>query len=404
MDQPLRTKLAFPRRLHAWTDEDLRVARPAPHETRTDVPTVNLYGFMSGTLGLGQAARLYADALHQAGVQFRMFDVTIDADGVRCRMTEGNVAPADPRVNLVFVNPDHYAELAPLLERGIDGRPLYTIGMWFWELPALPSRWIDALSLVDEVWVATSFVRSAFAGHTSKPVTLMAPPLAPVRFVAPRDRESIGFAEDMYVFLFMFDFHSIKERKNPNAVIDAFRTAFPRGDENVRLLIKSSNGLNYRRELKALLHRGSADPRVLIRDEKLGAGQVAVLYASCDAYVSLHRSEGLGLTIAEAMLQGKPVIATNWSGNTDFMNENNSMPVDYRLVPVGDGDYPGAANGFWAEPDIGAAARAMRLMAEDAVLAGGVGARGRATIEAFFSAEQAGGGMAERLAKIAEAL
>lgn len=396
----LRRRVRINPALASWPVPQAPVDAP-PVAPARDAPAVNVYGFLSGSLGLGQIARLYRRALLRAGVEVRSFDVTVGPGGLQCKGPDVVPAPARDVINLVFVNPDRFDELRPWLDAQPSGQRHYTIAMWFWELPTLPASWSEALAQVDEVWVATSFVKAAFEGRTARPVMLMPPPLAPVSAKAPADRHALGLPTDAYVFLYVFDFNSTFVRKNPCAVIDAFLAAFPAGDENVRLLVKSSNGLHYPALLHALLRRAGRDRRILIRDAELDRGRMHVLQASCDAYVSLHRAEGLGLTIAEAMALGQPVIATNWSGNTDFMGIDNSIPVAYALVPVAAGQYPGDVGGVWAEPDIAAAARAMRWMADNPADAVELGRTARAAIESTLGEQRVGELMVSRLKEVA---
>lgn len=403
----LKAKLAFPSGMDRWRKEvGPQGEQTAQYKAGEDHPLVDVYGFMRGSLGLGQAARLYVRALALAAMPMRIFDVSLGDGGLTCETTEqdmaGDAHAAAHRFNLVFVNPDHFHELSSVLsfQQG-EMRP-YTIAVWFWELPTIPEQWLKALAYVDEVWVASSFVRTAFSRVGDKPIVLIPPPVAPVDSgMAWRDRASIGVPEDAYVFLFVFDFNSVYARKNPGAIIEAFKAAFPQGDEDVRLIIKTSNGLNHLGDLRDLMRRAESDSRVMVRDQRLGATQMAVLHASSDAYVSLHRSEGFGLTIAESMARGKPVIATNWSGNVDFMDAENSLPIDYELVPVAEGQYPGDVREQWAEPDVRHAARAMRRLAEDRQLGSRLGARARSRLESDYNFERVGKLMADRLATLA---
>lgn len=403
----LKDKLAFPSDMERWrNDAPPAGERPVQSQVRIGQPVVDVYGFMRGSLGLGQAARLYVRALALTGMPMRIFDVSLRDGGLRWETAEQDVAcgvhVAGRRFNLVFVNPDHFHELSPVLSFQEGQVRPYTIAVWFWELPTIPERWLEALAHVDEVWVASSFVRTAFSRSGDKPVVLVPLPVAPVDSGrAGRDRASIGVGEDAYVFLFVFDFNSVYARKNPGAIIEAFEAAFPRGDENARLIIKTSNGLDHRDDLRDLMRRAESDSRVMVRDQRLGSTQMAVLHASSDAYVSLHRSEGFGLTIAESMARGKPVIATNWSGNVDFMDAENSLPIDYELVPVAEGQYPGDVRERWAEPDVAHAARAMRRLVRDRQLGDRLGARARSRLESDYNFERVGKLMADRLATLA---
>ena len=209
----------------------------------------------------------------------------------------------------------------------------YNIGAWAWELPRFPDRWYDRFAYYDEIWVGSSFIASAIAPISPIPVIRIPPVLAPITRGAhdgtPRDWKR---RRDEFLFLFMFDVHSHIARKNPLAVIEAFRRAF-RPSEPVRLMLKCVNAASDSAGFATLRNR-AAGAAIDIHDGYVPSHQVRSLMSSCDAYVSLHRSEGIGLTIADAMGLGKPVIATGWSGNTDFMNVSNAFPVGFRLVEI----------------------------------------------------------------------
>lgn len=380
---------------------------PASAPVRPGLPGVNVYGFLSANLGLGEAARLYAGALARGGIAVSAFDVRIDVPHPRVESRWQDIGlPERPEhpINVVFVNPDYFLQAKPQLAAAANGDRLYTIAFWFWELSTLPAPWLDCLGEVDEIWVASSFVAAAVSARTDKPVVLIPTPIhvpdAPQRAL----RADFGLAEDAFVFLFSFDFHSFVQRKNPHALVDAFIAAFPRGDEKVQLVIKSNNGRHYRSQLRALLAHAGRDARILVRDQQLSRAQMVMLQGCADAYVSLHRSEGFGLGLAEAMALGKPAAATDWSGNTDFMNPANSRPIACERVPVPAGDYPHSEGTVWAEPSIADAAEAMRALASDPAYAARLGAEGRKTIVSTMNEARAVGAMADRLEIIGRSL
>lgn len=208
----------------------------------------------------------------------------------------------------------------------------------------------------------------------------------------PPERAALGLAPDATVFLFMFDFRSFASRKNPEAVVQAFLTAFPDPEDEVRLVVKTQGGdaapIPWRR-LSALCR----DPRIELRDVSLDRTDLLDLMAAADCFVSLHRSEGFGRGPAEAMLMGKPVIVTGYSGTTDFATPDCAYVVGYRLVPVGVGEYPGAEGQTWADADIAQAARAMRRVHEDPESARATGARARARIMHLYAPEISGRAM-----------
>lgn len=188
-----------------------------------------------------------------------------------------------------------------------------------------------------------------------------------------------------FTFLFSFDFHSYIERKNPVAVIDAFRSAFPVDRKDVRLVLKSINGDIFQSQFYELIEYVLKDPRILIQDGFISRQQMIALMASADAYVSLHRSEGFGLGLAESMYLGKPVIGTAYSGNVEFMTPDNSCLVDYIMIEVKPGDYMHGEGQYWAAPDINDAARHMRRLVDEPAYATALGVRAATDMRTLHS-------------------
>jgi len=336
---------------------------------------VNIFAYARGQFGLAEGARLYARALLSDGYPVAIHDIDIDIphemDDASLDLHIGKETPYG--VNLIFVNPDYLNQvIASIGHERLGNR--YTIACWFWELERFPDEWLPALQLVDEVMVSTRFIEAAISRITDKPVWHA--PL-PVNKAPDSElmRADFGLDDDSFVFLNSFDFNSFLARKNPLAVIQAFQLAFADGQPGVRLLIKSSNGHRHPARLQELLAAANGDPRIMIRDEVIDRSEVHALQRCVDAYVSLHRAEGFGLGLAECMHLGKPVIATAWSGNMDFMTAENSCLVDYQLVPVAEGEYPNHAGQRWAEPSIEHAARQMRRLVEDPEFAARIGAQ-----------------------------
>jgi glycosyltransferase involved in cell wall biosynthesis len=336
---------------------------------------VNIFAYARGQFGLAEGARLYARALLAEGYPVAIHNIAIDMPhDMDDRSLDAHIGEETPYgVNLIFVNPDHLDEAIAIIgpERLGDR---YLIACWFWELEVFPEAWQPALSLVDEVMVSTRFIETAVKRITDKPVWHVPLPVG-----AAHDsglvRADFGLDNDAFVFLSSFDFNSSLSRKNPLAVIAAFRLAFADGRHDVRLLIKSSNGHRYPSELQELLKVAAADWRITIRDEVIDRSDVQALQRCVNAYISLHRAEGFGLGLAECMRLGKPVIATAWSGNMDFMTADNSCLVDYQLVPVGEGEYIHHAGQRWAEPSVAHAAEQMRRVVEDNEFAARIGAQ-----------------------------
>ncbi len=255
---------------------------------------------------------------------------------------------------------------------------------------------------MDEVWTASEFAALSVRTATRKRVRVVPLPVS-VSLSRPYTRAEFGLPEDRFVFLFTLDFHSFLARKNATGLVAAFRAAFPAGDERVVLLIKTTNGHDRPAEVAHLREAIDGDARIELRDGYLGREDVFGLESVADAYVSLHRSEGFGLGLAESMYLGKPVIGTAYSGNLEFMTPENSCLVGYRLVDVRDGEYPYAYGQVWAEPDLDHAARLMRRLADDPAFAAALGRRAAADIRATLSPDRIGARIARAIQEIHDA-
>ena len=349
-------------------------------------PGMNVYGYFSRWLGLGECARLYARAMLSAGWPISLNDVNIAIPHDRHGQSLATHLGRRPSYSydLIFVNPDHWHDALRSIREG-GGPAKYVIGYWFWELEAFPRSWLAALEHVDEIMVSSAFVEQAVRHVCDKPITRVPLPLQ-MTGDSGLQRRHFELDEGDYVFFSAFDFASGVVRKNPYAVIRAFRDAFPRGDEAATLLIKTSNAGRYVSQMWDLLNAAADDKRIVVRDDMLERSDLQALHRCADVYVSLHRSEGFGLGMAEAMCMGKPVIATAYSGNLEFMRPTNSCLVNYCLVPVAEGEYPHADGQRWAEPDETHAAQHMRELYQDRSLGARLGAQAEQDMSSRFSA------------------
>ena len=379
------------------------VGAPLPSPAAAPVSTsggVNILGYIRGQFGLAESARMYARALIGDGVPVSLYDIDLGLPhGWDDRSLDSYISTALPHdVSIIFVNPDYLDRALDLVGRErLQGR--YLIACWFWELEQIPASWIPAIAQVDEIMVASGFVEDAFRRIADRPILRVPLPLSPVAD-SGLQRADFGLDEGAFIFLCTFDFNSWIARKNPFAVITAFRQAFGPERTDVRLLVKSSNGHRHPAGMHALLAAAGGDARIIIRDEVIARAHVNALQRCCDAYVSLHRAEGFGLGLAECMAMGKPVIATGWSGNLEFMTEDNACLVDYTLVPVAEGEYLDAEGASWAEADIASTASAMRRLADCPAEAARIGARGQADVLARLSPTLAATSIQNRLAAI----
>ena len=358
---------------------------------------VNVAGYFRAELGLGTAARSLLTALGAAAIPFN----TISFDGTANRQTHSFVdrqsGSGSADLNIVCINPDQLATFAEKAGPEVwAGR--YTIGLWFWEVEDFPKPFHGAFNYVDEVWVASNFMREAFLKVSPKPVfKFKLPVLKPeIDLALSRSRFDLP---DRFVFLFSFDLFSVLERKNPVGLIEAFVRAFKPG-EGPLLVIKTINGEKRVLEMEKLRYAARGRPDIILRDGYLSPVENSTLAALADCYVSLHRSEGFGLTMAEAMALGKPVIATAYSGNLEFMKEANSYLVPCRRCKVGPEREPYPASSHWCEPDVEAAAGLLRHVYTHQDEARVKGLRAAEEILTFHSAIAAAAIIRERIAKI----
>ncbi|HTW27533.1 MAG TPA: glycosyltransferase family 4 protein [Acetobacteraceae bacterium] len=364
----------------------------------TSPARVVLTGLVRVASGRGADVRMTAAALRAHDVACAFLDHQSgeysDADGAS--LPAGALQPA---INIVHCNADTAMRDYLFLRRNGAARP-YAIGFWAWELARLPAEWNTAFAFYDEIWASTRFACEAFRAASPRPVTLM-PMAVELPATDPAlGRGDFGLPDDAFLFYFGFDFRSYVQRKNPEAALAAFREAFPRGDEKVALVVKTLAGEQHAAELETLLKLAGGDPRVIVRDREYDARALATLVSLCDCFVSLHRSEGFGRGPAEAMLLGKPVIATDYSGNVDFMDAANSLLVDYRLIPVPRDAYPGWLGQEWADPDPSHAAAHMRHLVSDPEFGRRLGEAARRTIRTSHSAAAVGARMLARLQEI----
>ena len=350
---------------------------------RAPITGVNLIGYLEADIGLGEVARKLARALERTGIPVStiVYRRPPSGEGWDEPPVSGE-APYD--TNVVCLNADQLQHFVD--EAGVElfaGH--HTIGVWFWETNVLREEDRRGALLVDEVWVASEYVRQAIAAAVPVPTHVVPLPIEepPAPALA---RAQLGLP-DGFLFLYMFDFLSA-ERKNPSAVVDAFTRAFAPG-EGPLLLLKSVHGDERKpRLLEELRRRTAGRTDVLLRDVRVSSEERDSYIAACDCYVSLHRSEGYGLTMAEAMACGKPTIATGYSGNLEFMSDENAYLVPHRLVRVPDDWWAYRHGAEWAEPDIEAAAAAMRHVWEHPDEASAKAARARGELLLRFSLDR----------------
>jgi len=388
-DVPLQLLRALPDTCH--------VLEPVTSFNAAPAEGLNIVGYFRADLGVGEAARLLTSAVEAAEIPHTTlsYGATLSRQGQA--FSDRGAAGATYDINVLCVNADSTPEFVRSAGPDFFQRR-YTVGYWFWELERFPPTQHAAFDYVDEVWTATGFVASGIRAVGRKPVYTIPLPVPTPKTSPHVTRESLGLPPG-FIFLFMFDFFSVLERKNPLGLIAAFERAF-RPNEGPTLVLKTINGGTRLTDLEQVRAAARRRPDVLIIDTYYSAQEKNSLLGLCDCYVSLHRAEGLGLTMAEAMALEKPVIATGYSGNLDFMTPENSYLVDYvtGVVPAACDPYPEGTP--WAEPNLDRAAEYMRRVLQSPREAATRAARARRDVLTTHDAKSAARTLSRRLDQI----
>jgi len=361
---------------------------------------LNLAGFYRAILGVGESVRCAARAADAAGLPLACVELKLHCknpqtdDTFAPRLQEANPHP----VNVIHLDApvsgdiDHHHGAAFRAGK-------YNIGYWAWELPEFPDAWIPFADYFDEIWTPSHFAADAIAEKLPVPVLVM--PHA-IDFERPQGdfREKFGLPGDRYLFLFLYDLNSYSERKNPAAVVEAFRYSGLAG-AGAALVIKIHNVAGNEADFERLRAIAASLPGTVLITQTLSRREIYELESACDCFVSLHRSEGYGLAVAECMYLGKPVIATDWSATSEFLDETCGCPVRCSLVTLDRNHGPYAKGQTWAEPDVEHAGSWMRRLLEDRALGHRLGAAARVRMEQNYSPAVIGARFRRRLETIA---
>ncbi len=367
---------------------------------------VNIIGYARKDFGISEHMRLVTKAVNTTEIAFCLNDEgEVNLHSENNEEVSAFIKTENPyRINLFCFNSDQTIRYMKSSEGLTALYKHYNIGYGYWELSMYPKEWLVQNEYLNEIWAPTRFIKEVIEKTTKLPVFHM--PI-PVDFILPEGytRSSFKLPENVFLFLFTFDMSSFVNRKNPQAVIQAFIQAFPieRKDE-VCLVIKVNRIRSIEeqtRNFKRLVEQVAFDSRIVLIDELLDRSAILGLIQVCDAYVSLHRSEGFGLGMAEAMRMGKAVIGTDYSGNTDFMNETNSCPVKYTLIPVNKSEYCFVEDGAeWADPDSEHAAYYMRKVYEDKAFYSSIGKAAKTYIEEHHNLKVIGAHYQKRIKEL----
>ncbi|MEM7007169.1 MAG: glycosyltransferase family 4 protein, partial [Pseudomonadota bacterium] len=338
-----------------WRD----VTRPVPTHAKGPGP-VNVAGYLSQTHGLAASANRCIATLKRLGVDVRTFDLSDAQPDVSGSTSKHEKYVPGPWI--IHVNAPEFMLAHATIGKDLLSRS-FVAGYWAWELPEAEPAWKDKTKFLSELWVPSHYTAKAFEDCQDLPVRVVPHIFETQRGVTPAAiRQALALGSDEFIAVALCDLRSSAARKNPQGAICAFKQAFG-SDTSAKLILKIQNGdwaLKIMAELQALADGSN----IVLIDEKWPGDRVVDLIAAADVLISLHRAEGFGVTMAEAMALETPVIATGWSGNTDFMTDDTAILIPSRQIPVRDpqGVYSGQ---YWAEPDIGAASSALTKLRND---------------------------------------
>jgi glycosyltransferase involved in cell wall biosynthesis len=365
---------------------------------------VTIVGYPFQPTGMAEHARSTFRAFQTVGITPRLLDVA-DANRGYDPDLERDFAPhlvttLGEGVNLFGVNGDEAERVIEKVGEAAFARG-YNIAYPAWELAHYPKAWAKVLDRFDEIWAPSAFVQAALQEAVSKPVHRMPLPVD-LKLSSFLGRRHFGIPEDAFVAVFFFDFASFADRKNPEAVLGAFeRLAARRPEANIHCVIKSRGGHDMDEAQDALEARLAAlGPRAQAIYGDMSDNEIKNLVRVSDVFVSLHRSEGFGRGMAEAMAMGRPAIATGYSGNLDFMPEGTGLLVDYELIPVAPGAYPHGEGQRWADASPEHASRLLEQLLDNPAEARAMGARAKAFIGEHYSTTALGRRYLERLTAI----
>jgi glycosyltransferase involved in cell wall biosynthesis len=359
--------------------------RKGTYQINTEVKKgINIIGFPKLPKGVGEGVRSHIKAANTVGLKNSVIDVN-------------DLAFSDELYdyNLFHINADLIPQIYVKLGKKFWEKR-YNIGYWVWELEKFPKKWKSSFRYLDEIWVGSSFVYDALKEITHIPI-LKIPYSIEFDVDTQYNRSYFNLPKSSFLFLSMYDTESIQERKNPKASIEAFQKVFAFNNKKVCLIIKINNNSLNSLEIENLKKMIYGWENIILINKVLKKEEVTGLINCCDVFISLHRSEGFGLVIAESMYLGKPVIVTNWSGNTDFTNFKNACCVPYKLIEIKKSHGPYKKGNYWAEPDILAASNFMIKLYENKGYYAEKSISGNETIKSYYSSKYIGSLIKKRI-------
>lgn len=383
---PMRILSKAKRRFLNHSVQQLREIEVAAYDEARFPKGVNLIGNIKGDSGLGQSCRLLAHALKQSKFPVCIVEHSISSSLSMSDTTYDGCLEKKNKygVNIFHINPHEFAPAFLQLGKGVWDYH-YNIAYWLWEMEDFPDEWMDCINLLDEIWTPAEYISKSIRKKTDKPIVTV-PYHVTATTSAEFDRGYFGLPENRFLFLMMFDCGSMIERKNPRAVIEAFKKAFEPEKQDVGLVIKINGGSS--EDMEQIESYAAGYNNLYLINKIYSKLEINSLIKCADAVVSLHRAEGFGLVMAEAMMNGVPCIATNWSANTEFMSSDVACMVDYELVTLDHDIGPYKCGNRWAEPDVEQAAQYMRNLYDNPEYRSDLAKRALQSMEEVLSLER----------------
>ena len=327
--------------------------------------SIEVIGFFNSASGLGEAARLCAKQLRKSGYKVRCKSVeSIFRKPIELEWDFNDMCTADEvSIRIFHLNPPFMPPV--ILNMGSKQyKKTFNIACWAWELEKIPAEWVKALRYVNAIFTPSNFTSTAIKQYTEKPVLTVQHP-ATVGTPTKNMRKKLDITKDNFLAVSIFSFGSAFERKNPMGVINSFKKAF-KNNKNATLILKSNSGGNSAEKIQ-IQKQICNMPNIQLIDDLWDRADILGLIKESDIFMSMHRSEGFGLAIAESMLLGTPTLVTNWSGNTDFCNKENSLLLDYKMIPVvsNHSEFKSLNNLYWADANIDQAATILQEVANN---------------------------------------
>ena len=352
---------------------------------------VNVFGYITGEFGLGEAVRLLIKALKAANVPVALMNYGVKTNHQNNDKTFEIFSDTAPYlINLVLVGPSEARKILTYFSNAEIFTNCYTIYYLNWESEYFPQEYVLNISYFDEIWVPTTYCKEIISKYVDVPVNIVRYPIEISLNNNRNDEADAFYDKSKFNFLFMFDYNSTFERKNPLNLIKAFAKAFGTENESVMLTIKTSSSKRYAKEKNDLISAVATFKNVKIVEKIFEKETLHHIIKNCDSYISLHRSEGFGLTMAEAMYFAKPVIATNYSGNLEFMNQLNSFLVQFTMIKVDNEIINYDKNTIWSNPDINHAAQLLKRVRQGGYDISAIAQAGQETILNDFSVSKIG--------------